>query len=269
MKFNKILIGFFLLTASLFAKDVSAYITYQPKSVDDVKKSLSANGFEVIGEYKPIDDTNNLIVVTHPELKKIASKKDRGFAGVLKLLVKEKGIKAQNPEYFVKAFLQKENDAKVGENLSALLTKALGEGKETKEVLKEEDIEHYKFMFGMPYYEDMVEVASGDNAKLVSKIKEKAGKDLVFELKLENDAYLIGVKQTDSRGENYYLEKIDPKGQNIAFLPYMVLIEGGKAKIMHAKFYLALSYPRLEMTNFMKIASTPGEIEDFFKGLFK
>jgi hypothetical protein len=52
-------------------------------------------------------------------------------------------------------------------------------------------------------------------------------------------------------------------------LPYCVLIENGEAKIMHAKFYLALSFPRLTMGEFMKIMSVPGDIKDEFKTLFK
>lgn len=271
MIYKKLLLIFFLLTATLFAKDVSAYLIYKDvTSVKDAKEALAKNGFEVIGEYNPIQDKNNLLVLTHPELKKAASKENKGFAAVLKLVVVEgKGCKATNPEYFLKAYMQKDYDEKLGANMSALLGKALGASKGVKDALDDDDISHYHFMFGMPYYEDMVEVAKGDNAKLISKLKDKAGKDLIFELKLDNGSYLAGVKQSDARGEDYYIAKIDPKAKNAPFLPYMVLIENGKAKIMHAKFYLALSYPLLEMTSFMKIASTPGEIEDFFKVLFK
>ena len=47
------------------------------------------------------------------------------------------------------------------------------------------------------------------------------------------------------------------------------LIENGKANILHAKFFLALSFPQLSMTEFMKIMSVPGNIEDAFKADFK
>lgn len=49
----------------------------------------------------------------------------------------------------------------------------------------------------------------------------------------------------------------------------MVLIEDNEAKIMHPKYYLAISYPKLSMGDFMSISSTPDDIEDYMKGLFK
>lgn len=271
MIYKRIITLFFLLTTALFAKDVSAYLIYKDiTSVKDAKEALSKNGFEIIGEYKPVKDKNNLIVFTNPELKKVAAKEGRAFAGVLKLLVLDgKGSKATNPEYFLKAMLQKDYDAKVGANITALLGKALGKSKDTKEIIADDNLEHYHFMFGMPYYEDLVKVASGDKAKLIKSLKANAGDDLIFELELPNGTYLAGVRFAGSRGESFYTEKIDPKAKNVASLPYMVAIENGEAKIMHAKFYLALSYPLLEMVNFMKIGSTPGEIEDFFRTLFK
>ena len=243
MIYKKIITLFFLLATTLFAKDISAYLVYKDiTSVKDAKEALTKSGFEIIGGYAPITDKNNLIVFTHPELKKIASKEGRAFAGVLKLLVLDgKGSKATNPEYFLKAFLQKDYDAKVGANMTALLAKALGASTDTKHVISDDNLEHYHFMFGMPFYEDMVKVASGDKEKLIKSLKANAGKDLIFELNLDNGAYLAGVKISGNRGEDFYTDKIDPKAKNVASLPYMVVIENGEAKIMHAKFYLALS----------------------------
>ena len=52
-------------------------------------------------------------------------------------------------------------------------------------------------------------------------------------------------------------------------LPYTVLVENGEANILHAKYYLALSFPRLSMTEFMKIMSVPGDIKDAFEADFQ
>ena len=62
--------------------------------------------------------------------------------------------------------------------------------------------------------------------------------------------------------------KLGTVGQS-HLLPYTVLIGNGEAKILHAKFYLALSFPQLTMREFMKIMSVPGDIEDAFKADFK
>ena len=77
---------------------------------------------------------------------------------------------------------------------------------------------------------------------------------------------LCGVGLPD--GLEKFNEKLDTMGQS-HLLPYMVLIENGEANILHAKFFLALSFPQLSMTEFMKIMSVPGNIEDAFKADFK
>jgi len=52
-------------------------------------------------------------------------------------------------------------------------------------------------------------------------------------------------------------------------LPYTVLIEGDKAYTLHAKYYLALSYPLLSMGQFMTISSVPDAIERKLKKAIK
>ena len=47
------------------------------------------------------------------------------------------------------------------------------------------------------------------------------------------------------------------------------MIIGKKAVILDPKYYLALSIPQLRMSEFMKIASAPGEIEKDVKRAYK
>ena len=102
-------------------------------------------------------------------------------------------------------------------------------------------------MMGMPYYEDMIELGAASDVKAKKK---------VFELKLANSSKLIGVNL--GKVETF----VDKIGTDKAILlPYTVLIEGGKAYALHAKYYLAISYPLLSMGQFMKISSTPSKIE--------
>lgn len=48
-----------------------------------------------------------------------------------------------------------------------------------------------------------------------------------------------------------------------------VKIERKEATILHPKYYIALSYPKLSMGQFMTISSVPGEIEDDIEAAFK
>ncbi|MEJ2469009.1 MAG: hypothetical protein P8Y51_08120, partial [Campylobacterales bacterium] len=57
--------------------------------------------------------------------------------------------------------------------------------------------------------------------------------------------------------------------QNAEILPYTILIEDGNATALEAKYYIAISYPLLTMTEFMNIASVPGAIEEELERPFR
>ncbi len=103
---------------------------------------------------------------------------------------------------------------------------------------------------------------------LCEKLEANAKDRIVFKLPLnkEGSAVLYGVALPKTI-ESFNV-KLDTMGQS-HLLPYTVLVEGGEANILHAKYYLALSFPQLTMTEFMKIMSVPGDIKDSFKADFK
>ena len=102
----------------------------------------------------------------------------------------------------------------------------------------------------------------------LAKLETNAGDRMVYKLDIKGDgsSILCGVGLPD--GIEKFNEKLGTMGQS-HLLPYMVLIENGEANILHAKFFLALSFPQLTMTEFMKIMSVPGDIEKAFKADFK
>jgi len=56
---------------------------------------------------------------------------------------------------------------------------------------------------------------------------------------------------------------------NAAILPYCIAIENGQAQALNAKYYIALSYPLLDMGGFMGIATVPGAITKDLEKAFK
>ncbi len=265
---KKILLGLLALLSSVFGADISTYeyATYQ--DTPSTKNALATNGFTIVGEYDAMQDPNyHVIVYTCPTLKKGASTKDRGFAGVQKVLVDTTNntLVLTNPEYFLSAYLQDDFNADNAKRINSKLTKTFGELKGSEDTLEDDDIAGYHFMMGMPYYEDMIEVAQGDD--LLAKLQKNAGDNVVFTLQV-GDATVVGVAMPTENGEKSYISAI--KGEkHTAFLPYMVLIQGDEAKIMHPKYALAIAYPKLSMGDFMGISGTPGDIEDYFTSLFK
>jgi hypothetical protein len=54
---------------------------------------------------------------------------------------------------------------------------------------------------------------------------------------------------------------------NIAAMPYEIILQGKEATMLHGKYRFALHWPKLSMGQFMKISSTPGDVKDFMEAL--
>jgi hypothetical protein len=249
--------------------EVSTYLVGTYADVDTVKEKLAAAGFEVVTTYK-VDKKGEYttVVFTNEALKAAADKTDRGFAAILRVLVnnEKQEISITNPVYFGKAFLQDEFDYQAALTLEKSLRDAFGELKGSGDKWKFDDLASYHFMMGMPYYEENAVLAEGDNAELLEKAKSyKKGKNLIFTLKISDERTLIGYAL--GRKTTKFVKKIGY--QNASLLPYTVLIEEGKAKMLAPKYYIAISYPQLTMGEFMTIASVPGAIEKDLAKPFK
>jgi len=255
-KFSAVIAVLLFSAVSLQAAKVAAYYNAPYADAKTVKSKLSKAGFKVLTSYSPAGKANvKVMVITNKALTSMASKKSRGFAAVQRVMVDSsaKTVLATNPGYWIPAFMQKDYKAGSDAAITASLKKALGTLTPTKDTLDKSKLAKYQFMMAMPYYEDMLELKDGASA-----VK---GKKKLFELKLANGSTLYGVKMGKS-SENF----IDKIGADKAILlPYTILIENGKAYALHAKYYLAISYPLLSMGQFMKISSIPDTIERSLK----
>jgi len=222
----------------------------------DAKEKLKKAGFKIVKVYH-LNKKRSLvsIVFTNDSLKKMASKKGRGFAGTLRLLIdkKDKIYAITNPMYITKAFLQDDFDKKSSEKILASITKEFSGLKDSLDKFKFQGLPKYQFMEGMPFYKDMVEVGNG--ADLLDKLKNN--KRIAFVLPLDKDSILVGVKL--SKRTKKFPKKIGLK--NAGMLPYPVLIEDGKAKILDPRYYISVMYPNLKMEEFMTIATVPEAID--------
>jgi len=107
----------------------------------------------------------------------------------------------------------------------------------------------------------MVEIASGKN--ILEKIKNND--KVVFRQTLDNGATLIGIR-LGKRTRNF-TKRIGRN--NAAMLPYPILIENGKAKILDPKYYISIMYPKLTMSEFMTIATVPDAMLKDCEKVFK
>ncbi len=247
---------------------VSTYLHAPFVDVAQAKANLEKAGFRVLS-VTPLNKKGTLktVTFTSDELLDMAKKRNSGFVGVMRLLVNKENneIAVTNPLYFARAYMGEAYDREKAEAVVRKLNSAFKGLQNSGDKLKFTLLPKYRFMEGMPYYKDMVTIAKGaSSGALLEKLKTK-GKALDFVQQIGPDSYLVGVEL--GKRTSKFIKKT---GYHNAFLlPYPVLIEKGEAKIMDPKYYISVNYPKLKMSQFMKIATVPDAIKNDCRKLFR
>lgn len=274
------------------AQDLAPYIKIGDLSANinsvsaQVKQALKGGGFEILGAYNPEENPNLMVIAfTRNDLKNTVVKvSDRGaLAAILKVGLVKKGktvtVSYVNPMYIFNAYLRKEtpkylntlkkiaNDIKltfasIGNDFTGF-----GGGIPAKKLWKY----HYKIM--MPYFSDPAELKTFSSFNEGLNTMESNLKDKTLQLKQvyklvfpDKKIAVFGIALLNKEeGEAYFLPKIGE--ENIAAMPYEVILQNNTLSMLKGKYRLALSWPELSMGTFMKIMSTPGDIKDMLKRL--
>lgn len=294
LRFSVVLL-FLSISYSMFAdEELPPYylIGKLDGSVDEVtvnvKSALESKNFRIVGEYNPAGDPDlSVIAYTRDDLQKTVLKvKDRGtLASVLKIgLVKKEGkinVSMLNPMYLFYAYLMDEadtynsqltvvfNDAKAAMSIVGSDFTGFGGSEEIK------DLKDYHYMMMMPYFTDPVELHEFDSfeqgvSTIRKNLDDKKGNTLkVYEVIYENEkiaVFGIGLLNPEE-GEAHFLPIIGE--DNIAAMPYEIILQGNEATMLHGKYRFAIHWPELSMKQFMKISSTPGDVEDVMEALME
>jgi len=252
---------------------------------DKVKAALASSGFQVVGTYEPYP---NAIVVcaTNNELKAAAAKAENGGFGVVqRVAITDIGGKLQvsyvNPAYLGTAYGLGKLDG-----VSAKLKSALG-AKETfgsvgidEERLKP-GVYHYAMM--MPYFRDVDRLHEHDNyAAAVAAVEKnlaagEGGTVKVYRVDLPGKEISVfgvgipkGVIDGPAKGEKdtdkEIMDVVDHMDlKHTAYLPYEVLVDGGRVIALRARYRIALHFPDTKMAGpngFTKIMSAPWGIQN-------
>lgn len=256
------------------------------KAKSMVDQKMATSGLTLVGQYRPAKDYGRWVFVyTTPELQTAVKKYGelRGFALTQRIALTKEGDKiilsATNPHYWGAAYFQDDYDKEIAvfddlnNKIEALFTNlGLAESFEfgSKEGLEIDDLKNYQYMFGMPYFKDVVELGEYSSFEAINSNIKKGLRVLMEETKLvysvdlpEQKMALYGIGLFGNEGEQIFLPIIDflePK--NTCFLPYEILVLNNKVYMLHGRFRIALSFPDLTMGTFSKIMSTPGDIEE-------
>ena len=255
--------------SGLEGTQVNTYLIGEYIDAKVAQSKLEAAGFEVIASYASVKKGTTL-VFTNDALKAEAAKPGRAYAAVSRLFIdeKEKMISFTNPVYFGKAYMQDEYNHEVFSGVLKSINAEFSGLTASKDEMTFDDLAGFHFMMGMPYYDEQDELGkpNATTADAVAKAKGyKKGKAVLFELKLSETTTLLGYDL--GKRTKKFVKKIGRA--NGAVLPWCVSIENGQAKALNAKYYIALSYPLLDMGGFMGIATVPGAITKDLEKAFK
>ena len=277
---------------NLKAQELSPYVKVGTskstiaQETERVNQALQKMGFDIVGSYSPEDNPNFMVIAfSRNDLQSTVLKvKDRGaLASVLKVGLKSNGtettISYLNPNYIFNAYLQNEypnhSEAlnKVAHDLKTAMSPLgdINEGFGGSLSIDKLRKYHYKIM--MPYFTDPVELREfssfEEGVEIIEKnlISKKGNTKLVYKLKYESkDVCVFGIGLMDKdTGEGHFLPIIGE--DHIAAMPYEIILQGKTATMLHGRYRIALHWPELTMGTFMKIMSTPGDIEDSFEAL--
>jgi hypothetical protein len=244
------------------------------KTAEDVRGKLGAAGFTIAGSYEPYPGAV-VLAVTSDELRAAAAQVPAGgYAAAQRVSITKVGGEVQvaytNPRYMAVAYRLKSDLATVAEKLARTLGSVEEYG--PPEGLRAKDLERYRYMFGMPRFDDPWKLAFyGSHAEALASVDgalaARRGKTrLVYKIDVSPEQTVYGVALEDGCGADAnVMKEIDFKPlRATGHLPYELLVTGSEVRALHAKFRIAVNFPDLSMMgehSFMKIMCAPDSIE--------
>lgn len=244
-----------------------------------IRERLSEAGFRNLGVYA-VDDDARVMVFTSEELLSVAATSDRGaYVAPLRVAVTRVGGRIQvsynHLEYFRHAYQLDRSLAGVMSTLADVLgaTEAFG-----ARGLSPSTLARYRYAFGMERFDDPYLLASHPSRERALAILDanlRAGKGGVREVYRVDipgrDTTLIGVSIREEDGaerdasDRFQMATVDVgTHRHTAYLPYEILVHGGRVEALHMRFRMALHFPDLSMmgaNSFIQLRRSPPAVE--------
>jgi hypothetical protein len=287
-------IGLLITFGFITASAVSPYLKVAslsgsiPEAFEKVTELLTAQGYEVLGQYHPGANPDLYVLVfTGSKLKTLCKKsEDRGMlAAAMKVGFQKSDdgitVSILNPEYLFYAYFRElmeetsfnsfamEVSSEVKNSLKSLGTQMepFGGDLSVKDLLK------YHYMVGMPFFDEPVELAEFESFEQgLSILQKNLSKTSVHTVKIYElvdkggQVAVFGVGLPDAeKGEAHFLPIIGES--HVAAMPYEIILQGNQATMLHGRYRFALHWPELKMGTFTKIRSSPRDVEDAMKTL--
>jgi len=254
------------------------------KQVSEIAKTkLTSQGFEIVGAYSPFAGAM-VICVTNNELKTAAAKAlNGGFGAAQRVAVTDVKGKIQvayvNPAYIGTAY----GLGKL-EGVSAKMKAALGAVKPfgSENGIEEERLGpgQYRYAMFMPYFKDVDVFKEHPDYKTAVETVEKnlaagiKGTKKVYRIDLPGKQVSVfgvaivtgdGVDKGNKDTDKEIIDIVDHKDlKHTAYLPYELMVDGGRVMALRARYRIALNFPDTQMAGahgFTKIMTAPWGIQ--------
>ncbi|NPA71595.1 MAG: hypothetical protein GXO35_02075 [Gammaproteobacteria bacterium] len=297
LSFNKKIIQSALLSATLMVAPIASMAAdYMPfvlgstvssgslsSVVNDSKAALEKNGFKVVGSYSPNSGVE-VLVVTNPALKAMASKsKHGGFGAMERISISQKNgqveVSYTNPSYLWNVYRMKGDIAPI----QTAMESALGAQKEfgADEGISGDDLREYHYKMMMPYFDDEVELAEYDShAEAIAAVEaglkaHRGGAKKVYRIDIPGKKMSVFGVALDYKGasDKIISHAIDNKtNSHAAHFPYEILVVDDEVIALDGKFRIAINWPHLSMMgagSFMSISNAPDDITEALEAVAK
>ncbi len=244
----------------------------------EVRSSLTAAGFEIVGEYSPYADAQ-IIAISNAALRSAAAESDfGGYGAALRVSITTVDgvdqIAYNNPAYISNIYRMNNDLAAVQTALEGALGNQGQFG--AKKGLSVDKLRNYRYKIGMPGFKGHMKIGThGSHADAVSAVEagldqNKLGVGKVYRVDVPGkDETLFGVSLSEAAedgGDAHVMATVDMEQiRSTPHLSYEILVSGDTAYMLGARFRIAQSFPSLTMGTFMKISSAPGAIKTALK----
>jgi hypothetical protein len=260
-------------------------------TLDDKTKStrlkLEGAGFEVVGQYSPVDGTN-IIVVTSDALKTVAAMSDKGgYAAGQRVSISAVGDMVEvafvNPLYIRYGYRLEGDMQPVYDTLVESLGNVRSCGADGKKMTAKK-LGKFHYMMGMPYFDGHLELGSFDSYEsAVAAVEEglAVADDAltqVYRIDIpgkEQTVFGVGMKMTNDEEKDidsaFQMSIVDFEDcKKRAYFPYEVLVDGSNIEALHMRFRMALHFPNLSMMGkhgFTKLMPAPGATKEALQNM--
>jgi len=243
------------------------------ENVDIVRHKLALADFFIAGDFQPYSDAH-IFVITNDQIIELASRTEQGgYFSALRVTLTQVDNEIQlsysNPDYLFHAYRLEGGSGKFSQTLKRVLGFLEYYGAEKG--MPKEKLRNYHYMFGMEYFDEPTMLGEFETHHHALSVlenglsQEKAGVAKVYRIDMPNqNKSLFGVTMTrDCSSDEFLMQGVDFKPvRSTPHLPYELLVSENKIFTLHPHFRIAMNFPDLQMTKFMKMMCIPGDIID-------